>query len=307
MTQRLLRLSALPPLTALSAGGGQDTAAILAMLLEDPKFRARHAPGDLVVIMSATGDEYRETDAYVTRMAALCAARDVPFLHVTPDLGYHTAAWQTLHGQWERNTTIQSVAFRRRSCSANLKLAPFYKALNAFVARRYGYVERVSNQHKAALHAYERDYGPLPVLIGFSKGEEVRVKEAPAGFMRTVIRRTYPLMEEGLDRRGAQEVTAQLGHEVPMPSNCRSCPFASPLDLLRLHHLDPQAFDTWAGFEARKLAAPKWQGTRNHTVLGNDLTLLQNLDRAEARYGHLGLEELDEIRFCRGHANTTSF
>lgn len=142
--------------------------------------------------------------------------------------------------------------------------------------------------------------------VGLGPGGRGR-KEAPPGCMRTLIRREYPMIDLGADRQGAQAITAALGIETPYPSNCRSCPSASAHDVLRLHRVEPDAFETWAGFEARKLAHPKWVGTRNHTVMGNDLTLWQNLERAERQHGHLSTAELNEVRFCRGHQNMASF
>lgn len=51
----LLRLSQKPPLTVLSFGAGQDSAMLLALALEDRAFQRQYIPGDLAVLMSATG------------------------------------------------------------------------------------------------------------------------------------------------------------------------------------------------------------------------------------------------------------
>ena len=107
-------------------------------------------------------------------------------------------------------------------------------------------------------------------------------------------------------RRGKQ---SRHGHAVlqDVVHISRSCPFASAHDLLRLELQEPAALDRWMGAEERKLAAPKWQGTRNHTVFANDLTIRQSLERAHLKYPGMGLQELNHIRFQRGHATTTSF
>lgn len=251
-------------------------------------------------------EEHPESDAFRERSEALCAERGVPFIHVTPDLGYHSPAWLTLHTQWARNTTIMAARFPK-TCSVGLKITPFYKALNAYLARTYGYPAQAGRVSRAALYAYAQDHGPIPVMIGFSRGEERRVKPAPSGFMTTTVNRIYPLIDLGLDRRGCQEGIRALGHEVPYPSNCMHCPFHSPLDLMRLHTKHPESFVLWAEFEHRKLTAEKWQSSRNHTVMCNDKTLWQNLDDAYAKYGVLSAEELDALRMERGHGNTTAF
>ncbi|MDP9766527.1 hypothetical protein [Deinococcus enclensis] len=302
----LLRLSQKPPLTVLSFGAGQDSAMLLALCLEDRAFQKQYIPGDLAVLMSSTGLEHPETDAYRERTAALCAERNVPFLHITPDLGFHTPSWQTLHTQWIKNQTIQSLVFPR-TCSISLKLGPFYKALNALLAQRYGYPAQRGRVTRAALYAYAQDYGPVQVMIGFGKGEERRIKPTPSGFMTQTVERLFPLIDMGLTRAGCQAGTAALGFEVPMPSNCQHCPFHGPLDLLRLHRKHPESFALWSQFERTKLTAEKWQGTRNHTVKGDDRTLDQHLDAAMREFGHLDVAELDFLRHTRGHGNTTGF
>lgn len=302
----LLRLGHRPPLTVLSAGLGQDSAMLAALCLEDEAFRRKYVPGDLLIMSADTGMEHDETEAYRVRFAALCAERNVPYIHVTSDLGFHPRTWPSIHAQWARNSTIQTRLFNK-VCSAQTKLRPWYYALNNYVARTYGYPERVGRLTRAALYTYADQYGPLPVMIGFAANETRRVKDAPAGFMRDTIQRIYPLIDLGLDRTGCQRGIRALGMEVPYPSNCQHCPFHGPVDLVRLRAKHPESFDLWVNFERTKLTAEKWQGTRNHTVMGNDLTLEQNWERAYREYGHLSTDELDELRMNRGHANTTGF
>lgn len=258
------------------------------------------------MITSDTGDEYQETREHLERKTQLLAERGVLHVHLTPELGFHSPAWPSLHGQWARNNTIGGVAFHS-TCSPNLKLEPINRFLNHLLARRYGYVERHGRSHKAALYGDAQDDGPLRVLIGFSAGEERRVCTAPQRYVRDTIERVFPLIDLGLTRAGCQDVTRTLGHEVPFPSNCRSCHFASRWALLRLHRREPQAFEAWAAAEHRKLTHPKWQGTRNHGVFANNLTLRENLEEAHKTFGHLATKELDALRMSRGHANKSRF
>lgn len=53
------------PLTILSFGGGQDSTTILYKLVFDADFKARYAPGDLLVLMADTGNEHPETYSHV--------------------------------------------------------------------------------------------------------------------------------------------------------------------------------------------------------------------------------------------------
>ena len=54
----------------------------------------------------------------------------------------------------------------------NLKIAPMYRFLEAYVARTFGLA---TCGDKSALRAYARLHGLIPVLIGFTKGEERRL------------------------------------------------------------------------------------------------------------------------------------
>ncbi|WP_380058667.1 hypothetical protein [Deinococcus multiflagellatus] len=188
------------------------------MALEDSAFRRRYVQGDLLVVSSDTGDEYTETTAYLQRKKALLAERNVTFVHLTPDMGFHSPAWQSLYHQWARNNTIGGVGFSS-TCSPNLKTEVIYRFLNHLLAQRYGYVERQGRSSKAALYGYRQDFGPLRVMIGFSAGEERRVCAAPQRYVQDTIERAFPLIDLGLSRQGCQDVTRHLGHEVPTPSN----------------------------------------------------------------------------------------
>lgn len=55
MPTPLLKLSQRPPTTVLSFSAGQDSAMLLALALEDRAFQRQYIPGELLVMMSATG------------------------------------------------------------------------------------------------------------------------------------------------------------------------------------------------------------------------------------------------------------
>lgn len=296
-------------LTVLSSGGGQDSAALRELLLTDPAFRAEYAPGALLVVMSATGDEHDETADEVQRTADRCAAAGVPFVHITPDLGFHSPAWQSLQAQWARTHTVGSVGFRS-TCSLQLKVEPFYRHLSAYVRDTYA-LARGRTIH-APLVEFAARYGRIRVLIGFAAGEESRAnplrkdgrpKTLPP-YMHAAIEKRFPLIERGIDRAGAQAIVAAAGAVVPPPSLCRRCHWKGPRHLLLLKRTSPDIWAEWVEAERKKLAKFAHK-PRNIGVLGTARTLEQHMVDIEAQFGHLTTEELRAWTFSHGHCART--
>lgn len=310
-------------LTILSHGLGQDSAALTELLLRDPAFRARHAPGRLIVVTSDTGFEHPETDAYRREyVEPRFRAAGIPYFFLRTTDGYHTGAWQGgLVGQWEAHHTIGAASFPP-SCSDSLKIAPLWKFVEAYVEREYGFPAG----RKRGLRAFARAYGKIGCIIGFARGEEHRVAHVDAqltllpeaqkpaernGWMREVVDRRYPLIDDvHWNRADVQAYLRSIGAPVPAPSNCMYCPYKSPAELLWTERRYPEAMERWKALEAAKLA--HWSGeAKNHGVLGWDaragrpLTLDDGLARARAAYAALSDEqldrELDEIRMTHGH------
>lgn len=81
-----------------------------------------------------------------------------------------------------------------------------------------------------------REYFKSPgvVYMGIDAGEAYRAKPVDIGGMVY----EYPLIEEGIDRKGCIEIIRSWGLEVPPKSGCFICPFqrrAQWLDLYRVH------------------------------------------------------------------------
>lgn len=238
-------------LVALSFGAGQESTTLLYLHRYSASFRARYVPdGRLVVIFCDTGDEHANTYAHVTEVAQFCAASAIPFVHIRGDMGYHTGHWRDgLVGQFRATRTVMGLAFPK-SCSDQLKISPFYKYLEAYVAREYSLGEATRKQ---ALYRYARLYGPLRVLIGFAAGEERRLARAgaattiprsrprttrplrrttpPARWMQRCMERAYPLIDLGMTRADCQTYIRAVGHTAPPPSLCRRCPFSTLREL----------------------------------------------------------------------------
>jgi hypothetical protein len=293
-----------PRLTVLSYGGGQDSCAILARLLHDPEYRKTYAPNDLLVLMSDTGDEHPETIEHVRFAARACAAAGIPFRFIRPHMGCHSEAWSSLFGQYHRNATIGSKLYSR-TCTANLKLAPIYRYIEAWIGRKYGFP---TGAGKIATKKFVDYHGAIRVLIGIAADEGRRIANAAQleGWMAASLERRYPLHETGWDRAACQAYIRTVGWEVPVPSNCLRCHFSTPQDLLLLHRRHPEKWAEWVAAERAKLKKFAHKGDRNLGVYGTTL-LPEALERAEAEHGHRSTEDLLAERMTRGHCVTNAY
>ena len=159
------------PLTVLSFGGGQDSTAILYRLLHDPMARARYAPGELLVLMADTEDEYADTLAHVETIKALCAEKGVEF-HVGGE-AWRRPSWQKggLRGFMQRSSTI-IIKAQRKTCTDQLKLTPLYAFLDWWIADRAGSTALAAKRGrgKFAIKRYVETQGKIQMLIGIARG-----------------------------------------------------------------------------------------------------------------------------------------
>ena len=72
------------PLTLLSDGLGQNSAALLYLLHYTPELMARYAPGRFIAMASATGSEHADTNEHTDYLKEFCKAVGIQFEHVTP-------------------------------------------------------------------------------------------------------------------------------------------------------------------------------------------------------------------------------
>jgi hypothetical protein len=218
-------------------------------------------------------------------------------------MGYHSGAWRTLPAQYERNRTCGSRIGFRRSCTDNLKIAPFYRYVAAELARRHG----LPTVGKQAITQWSAMYGPIDVLIGFAAGEERRISHKPTGkrWFDTSIRRVYPLVNLGLDRLASQALIRAFGHPLPPPSQCLMCHFKSELDVLWTRRRHPKAFAHWVAIEQAKLERFKDLPV-NHGVFG-DRTLTEIADQAEITYAGWSDDEIESYRMTHGHCISNSY
>ncbi|HWQ32563.1 MAG TPA: hypothetical protein VNQ79_06750 [Blastocatellia bacterium] len=286
------------PLTVLSFGAGQDSTAILYRLAYDSEFRSRFGKGCLLVLMADTGDEHRHTYAHVARVRRFCREQGIEFHFISRGQGFHSAAWASLHTQWERNETVGLKA-GVKSCTDNLKIKVFYRFLCWWLQTRLAMPFTGSE----CLKHFARRYGKVRVIIGFAKGEEHRITDPRAWkeqWKRESVTMLYPLIEVGWTRADCVDYIRSTGQPVPFPSNCRNCPYSSKLDLLWLFRNDRASYERWVAAEERKLRKFSGRGGRNNTVWGKK-TLPEVLNEAISEFGHLSDEHLTAIKFTHGH------
>lgn len=293
-------------LTVLSYGAGQDSWAILIKLALDSGFRAKYAPGALVVVCSDTGNEHPETYEHIEYTKQFCAAAGIEFHHLTADQGYHTETWIGLEQFYASHDAIGSKAYPK-TCTSNLKIEPIYRWLNHWVNDHF-FPTQDFTMRKKALYAFAEKYGKIQVLIGIAKGEERRVANATTGtkWMDENIERVYPLIELGIDRQGCQDIADEYDQPIPPPSNCVMCPFKDEIEILWTARRYPRMFNRWVELEANKLRKYADKGKDNHAVF-RSRTLPQVLADAEIKYELWSMAEIDEHRFSHGHCVSSAY
>jgi hypothetical protein len=295
----------LESMTLLSHGGGQQSFAMLLLLLFDPAFRQAYAPGRAIAVCSDTGNEHEETLRHIREVEALCAARGLEYHHLRPSRGFHTPAWRSLQAHWRAGHRVGAKSFPK-SCTYNLKINPQYKFLNHVLARDYGLPE----SRKGALYAHTALTGrKLTALIGFSAEEverRVNPDEKVPKWLSANVERRYPLADLGMTTKGCQDLIRAYGFPVPYPSQCVMCPFKTPFDLAYMARFDRVGLLRWAVHERRKLRAHRRRfahlpESKNHGVFGPETTLLAVAAKAVAEHAHITDAQMHDRRMA-GHA-----
>jgi hypothetical protein len=259
-----------------------------------------YAPGDLMVVMSDTGDEHPGTYAYVAFIQELCKQHDIFFVLIGPNMGYHPNTWHSLREWMETHGGIMSKAFPK-SCTDNLKIKPIYNFLNDFL----GWLIKMPESERArknGIKEFVRQNGKIHILIGIAKGEESRIGDKmPNKWMNQCLYRSYPLVHLGMDRQACQELITEYGFLVPPPSNCMLCPFMSNIELLWLYNNYPADYHYWVERERIKIARfPDLPKNKNLGVNGVKL-LPQVLAEAQIKYAHMSEDEINEYKMSHGH------
>lgn len=291
-------------LTLFSYGGGQDSFTILLLLIHDPVFRAKYAPGDLQVVMSDTGAEHTHTYEHLKRVRALCYEHAIAFTLIGRDSPFRGKNWGTIWEQYNTHSTIGSISFPQ-SCTDKLKIKPIDNWLEHHIDERYGCV----GTRKRGFYDFHEKYGKINLILGFAAGEERRKSSGsqdPKWKQRTMVRQ-YPLIDLGLDRKGCHQMIRMYGEKVPYPSNCTICFYMSLQELLWMEHFETKVLRTWAAMEQRKFDRDiREHGERRNGVFGSR-SIMEQLQLARERYGHLTPEELDEHKMSHGHCTKSRY
>lgn len=296
----------------LSYGGGQDSTALLLRLIFDDRFRKAYSFNRLLVLMSDTGNEHDHTYRFLNEVIEpLCAAEGIAFHFLANTMGFHSPTWPDLVSFYERTHTCGSKGFRH-NCSVRLKIETLYRYLEAWLGDQYELknVDPRSKRgsHKRGFYEFTACYGPVGMMIGFSKGEEGRrapVHALPRWSQETV-ERIYPLIDLGLDRAACQQEIAGWGLEVPFPSACLLCPYQSETSLLWLYRNHPNWYERWVQIEAAKLEKFAHLGGRNLGVWPHK-TLPEVLEKELHINGALSKEALDHYKMNNGHNIKTQY
>ena len=312
-------------LTILAFGAGQDSTAILYKIVLDKTFRQRYVSGKLLVLMSDTGNEHPHTYDHVQFIREFCTLHNIEFCFIKPDMGYHPKSWPTLQYQFQKNSSIMSVAFNK-VCTDNLKIKPLYNCLDHYIAiHYYDYKQKQPPKGKRFVKRFHKEHGQINVILGIAAGEETRIeksnnksnKNQPTDpfqknqipkktWMDICISRIYPLVELDMNRKACQEYILAIGLPLPFPSNCMMCPFASKIEILWLYRNYPAVFYEWVSYEKAKLEKFAGSSKANLGVKGK-FTLEVVLQQAIAEFGHMSDCELDEHKMSHGHCVKSAY
>jgi hypothetical protein len=119
---------------------------------------------------------------------------------------------------------------------------------------------------------------PTTILIGFSTDEFERVNNART---HAAERRTYPLLELGLDRAACARIIRDAGLPVPPKSSCYFCPYRTPSNFAEMRRDQPELFAQAVDVE-RDINRTRARIGRDPGYLTRLLRPLDTLDAAQA-------------------------
>lgn len=284
-------------ITLFSYGGGQDSFAILLKLGLDDAFRKKHSKGKIVVVMSDTGAEHPYTYKHIQTVRLLVSKiPDMEFHFLEAGSRFHPTNWPSLWRGYAKYNSIGSVAFPQ-TCTDNLKVRPIDNFLKEYIYTMY----QTEHRDYRSVIEYGEKYGKIPLILGFAKGEESRAKNSKhdAKWKKSWLERTYPLIEEGIDRQGAQDIIKNSGFPLIPPSNCMTCFYMSEIELLWLYRNERVTFNMWVELEQNKL--DNNAGAKDNLGVFGRGTILDKLKIAQEKHGHMSNDELLEYKMSHGH------
>jgi hypothetical protein len=333
-------------LTVLSFGGGQDSTAILHMIEQDKSFREKYANGRVLVIMSDTGNEHPETNRHVKNIQAKTGLEFVfidpkmgyhgenwsslqasyKFNNSIGSKAYPKVCTDRLKLQpiykFLEDWIEKEYGYKADKKNGFKEFAKHHGKINMIIGIAAGeegrmadgetplvdfrefMIDAATKREKAKLIKEEKKR----CKETGEKWKGARVKYTPASWKTAAIHMSYPLVELGLDRKGCQEKIAELGHEVPVPSNCIMCPFMDDIELIWLERFLPHEFQKWVALEDNKFKANEHVGDRNLGVWGKwnkkenkPYGLRDALADAKKKHGELTDAFVEDYKMSHGH------
>lgn len=174
--------------TILSMGAGVNTSALLF------KYWERYVDG--AVIFADTGDELPETYAYID-------------MYLKPFCKDHGITWHTVVQERYPDKTLLDHFERKR----------YIADMGSRWCTRYFKIEPIHNLLKK-MGASEAN--PFDEDIGFTAEEEWRANKSK--WEVPFVKKHFPLLEDGITRKGCEQIIRDAGYPLPRRSGCFYCP-----------------------------------------------------------------------------------
>ena len=265
-----------PALTVLNFSGGQQSSAILWMILRGELV----PPKPFIVLNADPGMENSETYQYVKRMQRLCEDAKILFVTVPgPNLYLDLLQAKSLGKTrldfppyWTKDKETGKRGRLRQKCTSAYKIAPMDRELRRELRRLYGIslIGRMPSKIKVVKY------------IGFSVDEQHRVSESKQDY----IKFEYPLIDLGMTKADVIAYFERIGEKSPARSVCNAC-FANSVSHFREMKKDrPQDFAQAVAIDLEVRDLSQF-GVRETVFVCSACIPLAELDAAE----NSGLEE----------------
>jgi hypothetical protein len=241
----------------LSYGGGTNSAAILAGLLE------RGERPDLIVFAD-TGSEWPHTYAHIKEVSEWCAKVGFPGITVIKGGQPQMIKDGSLGAECLRLGVLPSKAYGMGGCSLKWKVEPQRKFLRTLVD----------------------DQGIKPAdivqLIGFDADEPERYERAVQLADRNPFAQRFPLIEWEWGRAECVEAIERAGLSQPGKSSCYFCPSSKKHEILELRRRHPVLFGQAIEMERRALAGEGQAPAARMKGLGRGFSWREFVEGADA-------------------------
>jgi hypothetical protein len=118
---------------------------------------------------------------------------------------------------------------------------------------------------------------PCFMFIGIDYGESHR---ATVSYEKGIEKR-YPLVEDGIDRNGCEEIIKKHNLPIPPKSGCFVCPFQGNSQFIRLRREEPCIFRKAVDLEMSAIERKKIEGRRVNYIKSKPLESIVNESQAQ--------------------------